>query len=160
MNTEPNTLNAEARAEYENALILLALSKAVKEDALNEARATLSPGKGQRVHAVVELDGSLDVFEDQADVVIAQKARPWALFAAALEMLNGVSVAALVRRAEEIRDEDPAVKALKARTDEALAEVKGEVRGTRRGQVRAKVAVKVLKVPEAAVAPEPVGTAA
>lgn len=67
----------------------------------------------------------------------AQKAKPWALLAVAMSKLNGVTIEALVREAENAPEAE-----IKARVQEALENIKGATVVTRRGDVIAELEVQ------------------
>ncbi|KPL02532.1 MAG: hypothetical protein AMK75_02550 [Planctomycetes bacterium SM23_65] len=95
-----------------------------------------------RETVTLEVDGTVKVESACEDAIIAQKAKPWDLFAVTLTEANKVLAAAgkagldlekLVKLAEEA---DPKlVKKAKGETADALKAIKDEVRGFRWGRV-------------------------
>lgn len=84
-----------------------------------------------------EIDMTMRIFGSLAKEaskfgIIAQRAAPWKLFAAAMQMLNGVSISKLVREAENITAQEE--KDLKAQVQEALVAIKGTVEGVISGR--------------------------
>ena len=98
----------------------LAVAKLLTDKAEKDARPLIAPGV---YDVVVDLHAevTLKVGEDFDQRVVA-KADPWTLLAAALSHLNGVTVASLVREAEEA---DPAlVNSIKREAEEGIAQIK------------------------------------
>lgn len=120
----------------------LAIGCAVKDAALTEAKRSLSPGTYQ-VDTTVRIKGTITRGENTTGI-IAQRAEPWALLAAALNKLNGVTVESLVAEAEAIRSDEAKMTALKERTAKALNAIKGEVKGPISGQTRSNLVVNVV----------------
>ena len=92
---------------------------------------------------VLHTKGVVKVSKSTPDAIIAQKAKPWALFTALLEEANskleaagkvGIDLAKVVEMAEKI-DPDLAKKA-KAAADAEVSKIKEEVRDFKWGSVR------------------------
>jgi hypothetical protein len=103
------------------------------------------------------VDGTVKVSKSSPNAIIAQRAKPWDLFAVALTEANkqlaaaGVAGIDLKRVVELAEGADPElVKRAKDETKVALKEIKDEARGFRWGQVR--VEGTVTKENEAAPA--------
>ena len=90
----------------------------------------LSPGEYE-IDTTVRVFGSLTK-EPSKEGIIAQKAFPWKLFAAAMSKLNATTVASIVRDAENITAQEE--KDLKVTVQEALVQIKGTINGTISGR--------------------------
>ncbi len=101
---------------------------------LNGERAEVKPGS-YNVNTTVSVKGTIKVGEDYEQQLVAS-ADPWGLLAAALSKLNGVTVAALVREAENGGVDSAAVKTAAAA---AIQAVKGPTLRTMSGKVTAKL---------------------
>lgn len=109
---------------------MVALVSAFKTAEITKLKAGLEPGTYQ-IDTLVHLFGTIEK-EPSKEGIIAQRAFPWKLFAAALNRLNGVSVDAIVREAENVSAQEE--KDLKATVQAALTEIKGDNVGTISGR--------------------------
>ena len=120
----------------------IAVGIAIKEAALKDLKRGLTPGV-HNVDVTVRILGSINRLADTTGV-IAQKAEPWALLAAALDKLNGVTVESLVAEAEKLRSDEAKMEAIKERTAAALVAIKGKVTGPISGQTRGTLTVELV----------------
>jgi len=130
-----STTTQKTEAARLNPAETVALSKVLTDAALKAAKRGLEPGEYQ-IDAMIHVFGSLRKGQD-TEGIIAQRAAPWKLLAAAMQMLNGVCISKIVREAENIREEDE--KELKVKVQEAFADIKETVVGTIAGKVTGKV---------------------
>lgn len=119
---------------------ILALQKAVSKKEYDEASSETAPGT-YRVRFVVEVDGVVKKGEDYGQDVV-QAAKPWLLFATAMNHLNGVTVESIVREALEGKVED---EELKAKVEDAMVAIKGRTRQIVRGKVTTKVRARKIE---------------
>lgn len=128
-----------------NTATLHLLKKVIADACTDDRREQLGQTAGKfsveetitlHVKGEVKVDGSC------ADAIIAQKAKPWDLFAIALNEANkqlaaaGVAGIDLDRIVELAENADPKlIKKAKADTKVAIAKIKNEVRGFRWGRV-------------------------
>ena len=109
-------------------IVLSKIGNKLKKEA---AKADLTVGE-HKFDFFAHVIGTVKVGEDYEQVV-AQSAKPWALLAAALNRLNGVTVASLVAEAEALAAAD--VQAVKDSTADALASIKAPTVKTCKGKV-------------------------
>jgi hypothetical protein len=143
----------------------LRLLKKVVEDAVKDRREELGQSKAEFSvdrQITLHLAGTLKVSESDPDRVIAQKAKPWRLFATLLAESNkrllaagaaGIDLDALVALAEKA-DEGLEKKA-KDETKAAIGRVKDEVRGFVWGQVRVNGTAETVDKRDEKPEPEP-----
>lgn len=139
---QPPPENETKKMELTDAQLAALAKVAPKNDLL--------PGE-HFVDFMVRITGTIKKGEDY-EQVIAQSAAPWKLLAAALNMLNQVSIDKIVREAEEIAGEDE--KALKTKVSEALEKIKGPTTKWCHGKTTAKLTF--VGVPRPAFEPDPV----
>lgn len=144
-----------------NAATLHLLKKLIADACTDERREELGQTKGLftvRETVTLNVEGEVRVDGSCPDAIIAQKAKPWDLFAVALEEANkqlaaagvaGIDLKRIVELAEDADSE--LVKKAKKETKKAIAEVKEEVRAFRWGRVI--VAGSVEKAPGVRPAP-------
>lgn len=89
------------------------------------------PAGEYEIDTVIRIFGSIHK-EPPKTGVIAQKASPWKLFAAALSKLNATTIASIVRDAEKITAQEE--EDLKSQVQEALVAIKGTITGTISGR--------------------------
>jgi len=118
----------------------VALAKVIKDAAAKDASGKLVAGE-YPVDFTVRVKGSLKKGENYESEIVA-KADPWLLLAAALSMLNGVSMDALVVRAELAKEE--LVDSLKLKAAEAIQKIKATTKTPCAGKVTTKLAVELL----------------
>jgi hypothetical protein len=135
-----------------NAATLHLLKKLIADACTDERREELGQSKGLftvKETVTLNVEGEVKVDGSCADAIIAQKAKPWDLFAVALNEANkqlaaagvaGIDLKRIVELAENA-DSD-LVKKAKKETAKAIAEVKEEVRGFRWGRVLVKGSVE------------------
>lgn len=135
-----------------NAATLHLLKKLIADACTDERREELGQSKGLftvKETVTLNVEGEVRVDSSSPDAIIAQKAKPWDLFAVALEEANkqlaaagvaGIDLKRIVELAENA--DSKLVKKAKAETKKAIAEVKEEVRGFRWGRVIVKGSVE------------------
>lgn len=146
------TATATAAATTNNNAVEAAITTALSKGLADKAKALRAdlPAGTYEVDETVTLrvKGTVKVGEDYESIV-AQKAKPWNLFAVLLEETNkqraaagmaGVDLARLVEMAEAL-DKDAAKDAEKAAHAE-VAKIKAETRKTCKGRVTTKVVVE------------------
>ena len=119
---------------------ILAAAKAVGRAMLTDARDAVEVGVHD-IDVLVRITGSLRVGEDY-EQQLAAKADPWGLLAVALSKLNGVTLAALVREAQEAAPDN--ARAIKQRAQEALASVKAPTLSPCRGKVTTDLEIEIM----------------
>lgn len=135
-----------------NTATLHLLKKLIADACTDERREQLGQSKGLfsvKETVTLNVEGEVKVENSCTDAIIAQKAKPWNLFAIALQEANRQLVAAgaagidLDRIVALAENADPKViKKAKADTKVAIAGIKEEVRGFRWGRVLVKGSVE------------------
>lgn len=116
-----------------NSAGIAALSKLIATKELDAARSDLPEGSEVEIDLLVQITGILKV-GNSAETTQVASLKPWRLFLAALGMLNGVSIEALIRAADDLSDIDE--KANKLRVMAAAEKLKGKVRITRAAPIK------------------------
>lgn len=121
--------------------IIAAISKAIDTKQVTAIRGDLAEGSEVNIDALIQLTGTLKVGKSASTTQVASL-KPWRLFLAALSMLNGVSIDALIRMADDMAEADE--KAQKAKVMEAAERLKGKVKITRAGSLKFNGLVEVI----------------
>jgi hypothetical protein len=117
----------------------VAIAKALSKKAVDAARKGAEPGN-YTVDMHVHVTGDMTIGEDY-NRQVPQTAKPWALLAAALSHLNGVTMESIVREALE---QDPALEgSIKTSATEALTKLKGPCTRTCAGRMKVDLETEV-----------------
>lgn len=116
-----------------DALATAAIAKAIATKDLDAIRAELDEGTSIDVDVLVQIQGTLSV-GNSAETTQVAALKPWRLFLAAMSMLNGVSIEALIRLADDLSAADE--KAQKAKVMDAAERLKGKVKITRAAPIK------------------------
>ena len=132
--------DAAATDTIENSIAILAASKAFGTTAVKGAKKLVAPGSYE-VSATVRVTAQISVGEPYTQQIVA-KAEPWGLLAVALSKLNGATVKAIVREAQDV---DPdLVKLVKAHAADAIADLKAPTETECAGKLTGSASALVL----------------
>lgn len=115
--------------------VLLALGQYKSSDAVRD---DVAPGTYD-VDAIVHVKGTLTVGEDFTRQQV-NKIDPWSMIAVLLDKVNGVTMEAVAKEAQDLLDNDEGfadhAKDLKKRTDKSVAGLKEATRAPARGNAK------------------------
>jgi hypothetical protein len=123
------------------------LAVALEKFSAKGAREYVSAG-AYPIDGYVHVKGQIKVGEDYESRVVAM-ANPWTLLTVAMSKLNDVTVASIVREAEQI--EDKAAKELKASANVAIQQIKAATLSPCKGKVTAKLTFDEVDIGDASI---------
>jgi Glu-tRNA(Gln) amidotransferase subunit E-like FAD-binding protein len=118
-----------------------AIGKVLKPKQVSEASSKLSSGMYE-IDEIVRLTGTITKGEDYEQTV-AMSVPVWKLLAVTLSKLNNETVDSIVRKADEISDEQE--KEIKEKAQEALTKIKGKAKKVCAGKVTTDLAIEIVQ---------------